>query len=111
MVKAESAKLVKAQKPVACKLTTPELQKRKQEVLVSLKKKVKEKTELPNGFMFRFEGSDAVLLELMEFIRTERACCNFFRFELVVQDDESPLFLSISGPDGAKEFIETEIGL
>jgi len=98
-------------KAVACKLTSVELQKRKQQVLASLKSKVKQKTELSNGYIYRFDGSDTLLVELINFIQTERACCNFFTFQLLIEDAESPVFLTISGPEGAKEFINTEMDL
>ena len=99
------------QKAVACKLTSVELQKRKQQVLASLKSKVQEKTELSDGYIYRFDGSDTLLMELISFIQTERACCNFFTFQLLIADAESPVFLTISGPEGAKEFINSEMDL
>jgi hypothetical protein len=46
------------EKPMTCKLTTPELQKRKTTVIADIKKLIKEKTELTNGFAYRFDGSD-----------------------------------------------------
>ena len=45
---------VKKKKVVACQLTSPELQKRKEEVLASLKAKVLEKIELGNGYQYKF---------------------------------------------------------
>ncbi len=98
-------------KKVACKLTSPELQKRKKEVLASLKAKVVEKEEVANGYQYKFDGSNELLDELVQFIKTERACCNFFTFQLTIEDNASPVVLTISGPDGAKEFIESEMGL
>ena len=98
-------------KQVACKLTTPELRKRKEEVIAVLKSKVLEKVELKDGYRYTFEGSDAMMDSLVEFIKTERQCCNFFTFNLTVSDDESSLWLSLTGPDGAKEFIKAELDL
>lgn len=65
-----------------CNLTSPELQKRKEVVLQSLREKMVEKKELANGFAFKFSGDDVMLDELTEFIKTERKCCNFFTFNL-----------------------------
>ncbi|RYZ60699.1 MAG: hypothetical protein EOO14_06920 [Chitinophagaceae bacterium] len=98
-------------KQVACKLTTPALRKRKEEVIAVLKNKVREKTELQDGYRFTFEGSDAMMDTLVDFIKTERQCCNFFTFNLTVSDDESSHLLSLTGPDGAKEFIVSELNL
>lgn len=96
---------------MSCKLTTPELQKRKETVIASLKKQIIEKKELKNGYAFKFLGSDELLDELTEFIKTERACCDFFTFALSVSGDKSEAWLELTGADGAKDFIISELGL
>lgn len=94
---------------LCCQLTSPELKQRKASVIATLKKLVEEKQEINNGFSYKFNGSDEVLDLLNDFIKSERQCCNFFSFKLSVSDNESPVWLEISGPEGAKEFITTEI--
>lgn len=96
---------------ISCKLTTPELQQRKATVLESLRKQVLEKKELTGGYAFKFNGTDAMLDELTEFIKTERACCDFFTFNLSISGDKSEIWLEITGADGAKDFIKTELEL
>ena len=96
---------------LSCKLSTAELQKRKLTVLASLKKKIKERKELPNGFAFRFDGSDQVLDELTEFIKSERECCDFFTFNLSISGDKSEVWLELTGVEGAKDFITIELEL
>lgn len=96
-------------KPVTCKLTTPELQKRKATVIAELKALVLERKELADGYSYRFDGSDQNLDKLNEFIKTERMCCNFFTFQLKVE--ENVALLTISGPEGAKEFLKEEVDL
>jgi hypothetical protein len=96
---------------LSCKLTTPELQKRKETVLASLKSQITDKKELKDGYAFKFPGTDKVLDELTEFIKTERACCDFFTFNLSVSGDKSEAWLELTGVDGAKDFITTELGL
>lgn len=76
-------------KTLSCKLTSPELQERKATVLASLKKQIKERKELKNGYAFRFDGSDSVVDELTTFIKTERNCCDFFIFNLSISGDKS----------------------
>jgi hypothetical protein len=95
---------------VTCKLTTPELQERKRTVIAELKNKVLERVETETGVRYRFEGSDALIDLLTRFIKTERLCCPFFTFTLIVAQEESFIWLALSGPEGAKEFIYTEIG-
>jgi hypothetical protein len=96
---------------LSCKLTTPELQKRKETVITSLKQKVLDKKELTNGYAYKFSGTDEVLDELTEFIKTERACCDFFTFGLSVSGDKSEAWLELTGVDGAKDFITSELEL
>lgn len=98
-------------KELTCKLTSPELQKRKETVLKSLKAQVIEKKELENGFAYKFPGSDKMLDELTEFIKTERACCDFFVFGLSIGGDKSEAWLKLTGPEGTKEMITSELGL
>lgn len=96
---------------LTCKLTTPELQERKETVLKSLREQIIEKKELENGYSFKFPGTDKVLDELTEFIKTERTCCDFFVFGLSISGDKREAWLELTGPEGAKYFIATELEL
>lgn len=96
---------------LSCKLSSPELIKRKETVLASLKAQVLEKKELTDGFAFRFNGSDKMIDELTEFIKTERTCCGFFTFNLSISGDKSEIWLELRSKDGGKDFINTEMGL
>ena len=95
----------------SCKLTTPELQKRKETVLESLKKQIIEKKELKDGYAFKFAGTDKMLDELTEFIKTERECCDFFTFTLSVSGDKSEIWLELTGGEETKDFILGELEL
>lgn len=96
---------------VSCKLTSEELQNRKETVLASLKKQILEKKALSDGYAFKFPGTDAVADELLEFVKSERACCNFFVFTLSFSGDGKEAWLSLTGPKEAKEMIASELGL
>jgi hypothetical protein len=98
-----------ATKTITCKLTTPELQKRKATVIADLKALVLERKELENGFSYKFEGTDEILDKLNDFIKTERLCCDFFTFQITVE--EQTAVLNITGPNGAKEFLKEEVDL
>lgn len=95
---------------VTCKLTTPELQERKRTVIAQVKSLVLERTELKSGVRYKFEGTDNTIDLLTNFIKTERLCCGFFTFNLTIGDEESFVWLELTGPDGTKDFIESEIG-
>ena len=97
--------------PVSCKLTSPELQKRKETVLAGLKAKMTEKKELEDGYAFKFDGSDEMIDELTEFIKTERTCCDFFTFNLSISGDQSEVWLALTGAKEVKDFISMELEL
>ena len=96
---------------LSCKPSTPKLTKRKETVLKSLKQQILETVELSDGYAFKFPGTDKVLDELAEFIKTERTCCDFFIFGLSISGDTSEAWLELTGPEGAKDFITGELGL
>lgn len=98
-------------KTLACKLAPPELQQRKATVLKHLQEQVLMKRELENGYAFQFLGTDEVLEQLIEFIKTERACCEFFVFGLSISGDKSEIWLELTGPEGAKAFIAAALGV
>ena len=97
-------------KAFACKLSSPELQKRKSTVIAKLKSMIIQKVELSNGFSYKFKNTDAIIDLLANFIKTERECCDFFNFNMFVSRDQY-ILMDISGADGVKTFIHDEIGL
>jgi hypothetical protein len=98
----------KAEKQMTCKLTSPQLRKRKEEVISKLKALVLQKKELSNGYAYRFHGTDEILDSLTAFIKSERLCCDFFNFSLQISN-QSVVWLEITGAKGTKEFIKTEL--
>ncbi|MFN0293526.1 hypothetical protein [Pedobacter helvus] len=98
-----------SEKTLSCKLTSPEMQQRKATVIASLKKQIIEKKELSNGYSYKFKGTDSIVDELADFVKTERLCCDFFDFELKVAGNASSAWLTITGPNGVKDFIKTEL--
>src|SRR5688500_19355448 len=100
-----------AKTELTCKLMPEDLRQRKETVLQSLKNKLLARHELPNGYAFKFPGNDEVVDELIEFIKTERECCDFFVFTISVSGDKSESWLHMTGVEGAKDFITEELGL
>ncbi len=96
---------------LVCQLSTAEILERKETVLKSLKSKILDRKELNNGYAFKFDGSDKTVDELLEFIKTERSCCNFFIYSLSISGDKTESWLQLTGPEGAKDFINEEMGL
>jgi hypothetical protein len=92
-----------------CKLTTSELQKRKDSIIADLKSRILERTELDNGVSYRFYSNEEMLDKINSFIKTEMMCCDFFSFDVVV--DKEAMVLRITGPEGVKDFLKAEIDL
>ena len=90
---------------IACRLTEPALQERRNRVLQKVWQSILEVRELEDGFAYRFPTDDAWLDSLNEFIRFERRCCPFLSFRMLVEPDDGPVWLELRGPAGTKEFL------
>lgn len=64
--------------------------------------------ERADGYAFRFAPRPDTLLALAEFIGLEGRCCPFLRFSLVLEPDDGPLWLELTGPEGVNEFLRAE---
>ena len=91
--------------PIVCRLLEPALREREEVVQREILSGVTEVRDLADGYALRFPGDPAWLATLAEFIRFERACCPFLRFELHAEQQEGPLWLRLRGPAGTKEFV------
>ena len=66
---------------------------------------VLETQERENGYAYRFPAEDSWLEELVTLIRLERQCCPFLTFRLTAEPEDGPLWLEVTGPPEAKEFL------
>lgn len=97
---------------MSCKLTSPELQERKITIIANLKAQILEKKEIDNGYTYKFSGTDAIIDELSQFIKTERKCCSFFDFTIEIEGvEDGNIWLAITGPEGVKDFIKEDLDL
>ena len=71
---------------LTCKLTSPELQKRRATVIRALKDLLLNKEGIAEGLRFTFPNHDEVLDKLIAFIKSERLCCEFFTFRLLIRE-------------------------
>ena len=93
--------------PIACSLSSAELQQRRSEVLLKIKSHVQQVQELDNGYAYRFHSTPERLDELTNLISLEHACCPFLRFCLTVEPADGGISLELTGPPGTKEFLAT----
>ena len=99
--------------PFACNMLALDAEGRKRHKVVSerMRAAVKEVQDLPDGYAFRFPAEESTILLVSEFIARERLCCPFFRFELIAEGEDGPLWLRLRGREGVKEFIKAELGI
>jgi hypothetical protein len=97
--------------PIACDLTAlePAVRATHMEAAAQLLgSAAAEVTELPAGYALRYRADQYE--QVVQFIANERRCCPFFTFVLEVTPAQGPLWLRITGAEGVKEFIRSELG-
>ena len=91
--------------PIACSLTSAELQERRRTVLEKARRAVVEVKELDDGYAYSFPSEGEWLHELAGLIDLERQCCPFLRFRITLEANGGPTWLEMTGPEGTKEFL------
>jgi hypothetical protein len=91
--------------PIACTLTSAELQARRSTVLEKVRRAVIEVRELEHGYAYSFPSDGQCLQELASMIELERRCCPFLQFRLTVEPNGGATWLELTGPEGTKDFL------
>jgi hypothetical protein len=91
--------------PVYCTLTPETIETRKAQLLPGLATRAVETTPTPDGYRLRFAASSDILGQIATAIDAERRCCRFLRFDVVVEPDDGPITVTLSGPRGTREFL------
>jgi hypothetical protein len=63
------------------------------------------KRELPAGIAIQISVERIALAQLAEWISFERKCCPFIEFKIDVAPESGPVWLSLTGRTGVKEFL------
>lgn len=97
--------------PIMCVLGAMDAKQlaRHQELRQQLHEKTEEVRELADGYALRLPAENGMILSVAEFITLERLCCPFFSFELEVGGDEGALWLKLTGREGVKEFLKSQL--
>ena len=98
-----------AELPVACTLTEPELAARRAGVLGDVRRRAQETRWVADGVRLRFPAEAETLSLLATFVDLERRCCAFLRFEITVEPGDGPVWLTLTGPPGTREFLQAEL--
>ena len=61
--------------------------------------------DLPDGLAIQIDADRIALSQLAEWISFERKCCPFFEFRIDIAPESGPVWLSLTGCSGVKEFI------
>src|SRR5580704_14136778 len=68
------------------------------------------KRELADGIAVQISTERMPLAQLAEWISLERKCCPFFEFKIEVAPASGPVWLSLTGRPGVKEFLGQTLG-
>lgn len=99
--------------PVACDPTVfgDSERRRQRAVLEEFRAKVRAVEELPDGYAFQLAPEPYMLQLLAELISFESRCCRFLDFRLDVRGGGASVTLSLTGGEGAKDFLREELSL
>lgn len=93
--------------PIACTLSSGELARRQADLRSGVLAEAAAVEPLPNGLRWRFASSSEIVTRLARVIEIERRCCRFLRFSLQTEPDLGLVTMDVTGPEGARDFLET----
>jgi hypothetical protein len=109
--RAQSTEAKRPESPFACNRLALTAEQRKRHFdelspkLLSIKKSVR---ELSNGYEFEFPSDTSTFQLVAEWVIGERACCPFFDFDMRLEREGGSLWLTLTGRDGVKQFIQAD---
>ena len=63
------------------------------------------KRDLPDGIAIQIATDKIALPQLAEWISFERRCCPFFEFRIDLAPESGPVWLTLTGRPGVREFL------
>ena len=91
--------------PVVCTVSSAALKARRQNLLGTLWARAAAIHDVANGYRLKFAADADMLSFIAQTIDAERQCCRFLRFQVTVEPDGGPVWLDLTGPPGAREFL------
>lgn len=103
---------MKEASPIACTLSAMNTEQRERYRLIreELLERLQEVRELPGGYAFRYLCEPSAIV-MAAFITLERLCCPFLSFSLELEENSDVFWLRLTGGEGVKAFLRSEIGL
>lgn len=101
---------MKSEIPLTCNMDVFTREQRKDHIrgTTQLVKAMQSVREIHNGYEFMFPNESHFITGIAEFIANERLCCPFLEFNLNVKSNGPSINLSLTGPDGTREFLHVE---
>ena len=94
---------------IACNLGEREMAIRSEVLAGELFPGVEAVEELADGYGYRFPGDEEWTARVLDFVAAERRCCPFFRFEVVFEPHDGPLWLRLRGSEAIKGFVSDQL--
>jgi hypothetical protein len=91
--------------PIMCDLTPETVQARRVGLLPALVSRAERREETEDGYRLTFRASSDALRAIADVVDAERQCCRWLHFQVTVTPDGGPIVLTLSGPEGAREFL------
>ncbi len=88
---------------------TSEQRVRRDTLFQQLAQRIERVEELEDGYTFHARTDDSLWMTAAEFVDYERRCCPFFSFVLQMSSAADSIQLYLTGAEGTKEFIETQL--
>lgn len=93
--------------PIACTLDGATLARRQADLSSGLFAEAAAVEPMVDGYRWRFQSSAGLLERMASVIEAERHCCRFLRFAFNAEPDLGAVILEVTGPPGAREFLES----
>ena len=98
-------------RPIFCTLQPGELNAKAMQLLPGIAGQATRCMKIENGYRLEFNAGRPPLMDIVRMVDAERQCCRFLRFVLTAEPDEGPIALELTGPPGAREFLDGMIDL
>ena len=96
--------------PIACTFTEAEMPEPHRMTLDSVRGAALDVTSLPLGYAYRFEPDTEAISQVSRLVDSERQCCPFLMFKIVIEAEDQPLCIEIAGPPETKAIIADFLG-
>jgi hypothetical protein len=96
--------------PFACNLKafTPQQREQWKKLIDQLMPAVTSARDRNDGYSLQVDTRKMSLVEVAQWVDLERKCCPFFDFQLDLHGVDGDLWLSLTGREGVKQFIEMD---